>query len=52
MMREMMSNKIKLLNSELIEMASLVEKQIYDSMTALKNQDLDLSKKVMKMMIK
>ncbi|MGG7057506.1 phosphate signaling complex protein PhoU [Clostridium nigeriense] len=48
MMREMMSNKIKLLNSELIEMASLVEKQIYDSMTALKNQDLDLSKKVMK----
>jgi phosphate transport system protein len=48
MMREMMSNKIKLLNSELIEMASLVEKQIYDSMTALKNQDLDLSKKVIK----
>ena len=48
MMREMMSNKIKLLNSELIEMASLVEKQIYDSMTALKNQNLDLSKKVIK----
>lgn len=43
-----MSNKIKLLNSELIEMASLVEKQIYDSMTALKDQDLDLAKKVMK----
>ena len=48
MMREVMSNKIKLLNLELIEMASLVEKQIYDSMTALKNQDIDLSKKVMK----
>ncbi|EEH98207.1 phosphate signaling complex protein PhoU [Clostridium tertium] len=48
MMREVMSNKIKLLNSELIEMASLVEKQIYDSMTALKDQDLDLAKKVMK----
>ncbi|MCR1951472.1 MULTISPECIES: phosphate signaling complex protein PhoU [unclassified Clostridium] len=48
MMREVMSNKIKLLNSELIEMASLVEKQIYDGMTALKNQDLDLAKKVMK----
>ena len=29
-------------------MASLVEKQIYDSMTALKDQDLDLAKKVMK----
>lgn len=48
MMREVMSNKIKLLNSELIEMASLVEKQIYDSMTALKDQDVDLAKKVMK----
>jgi phosphate transport system protein len=48
MMREVMSNKIKLLNSELIEMASLVEKQIYDSMTALKYQNLELSKKVMK----
>ncbi|GAA0107269.1 phosphate signaling complex protein PhoU [Clostridium tertium] len=48
MMREVMSNKIKLLNSELIEMASLVEKQIYDSMIALKDQDLDLAKKVMK----
>ncbi len=48
MMREVMSNKIKLLNSELIEMASLVEKQIYDSMTALKNQDSELAKNVMK----
>ena len=48
MMREVMESKIKLLNSELIEMASLVEKQIYDSMTALKNQDVELSKKVMK----
>lgn len=48
MMIEVMSNKIKLLNSELIEMASLVEKQIYDSMIALKDQDLDLAKKVMK----
>ena len=48
MMREVMSNKIKLLNSELVEMASLVEKQIYDSMTALKKQDVDLAKSVMK----
>ncbi|MBD7914132.1 phosphate signaling complex protein PhoU [Clostridium sp. Sa3CUN1] len=48
MMREVMESKIKLLNSELIEMASLVEKQIYDSIMALKNQDVELSKKVMK----
>lgn len=48
MMREVMEGKIKLLNSELIEMASLVEKQIYDSIMALKNQDVELSKKVMK----
>ena len=48
MMREVMSNKIKLLNSELIEMASLVEKQIYESMVALKNQDVELAKEVIK----
>ena len=48
MMREVMSNKIKLLNSELIEMSSLVEKQIYESMNALKNQDVELAKEVMK----
>ncbi|GAB6169985.1 phosphate signaling complex protein PhoU [Clostridium carnis] len=48
MMREIFSNKIKLLNSDLIEMASLVEKQIYDSVMALKNQDVDLAKFVMK----
>lgn len=48
MMREVMEGKIKLLNSELIEMASLVEKQIYDSIMALKNQDEELAKKVMK----
>ena len=48
MMREVMSKKIKLLNSELIEMSSLVEKQIYESMNALKNQDVELAKEVMK----
>lgn len=48
MMREVMSNKIKLLNAELIEMASLVEKQIYESMVALKNQDVELAKEVIK----
>lgn len=48
MMREVMSNKVRLLNSELVKMASLVEKQIYDSMVALKDQNSDLAKKVMK----
>ena len=48
MMRELLSNKSKMLNSELIEMASLVEKQIIDSMKALKEQDVKLAKTVMK----
>lgn len=48
MMRELLSNKSKMLNSELIEMASLVEKQIIDSMKALKEQDVNLAKTVMK----
>lgn len=48
MMRELLSNKIKMLNSELIEMASLVEKQIIDSMKALKEQDVKLAKTVIK----
>ncbi|MBU5454005.1 phosphate signaling complex protein PhoU [Caproiciproducens sp. MSJ-32] len=45
-MRDVMRNKIKSLNSELMEMAALVEKQIYDSITALKNQDNDLAQEV------
>lgn len=48
MMRELLSNKSKMLNSELIEMASLVEKQIIDSMKALKEQDVNLAKTVIK----
>lgn len=47
-MRDVMRNKIKLLNVELMEMATLVEKQIYDSVLALKNQDLELATKIMK----
>lgn len=47
-MRYVMRNKIKLLNLELMEMASLVEKQIYDSVVALKTQDLELATKIMK----
>lgn len=45
-MRDVMRNKIKSLNSELMEMAALVEKQIYDSITALKNQDNELAQEV------
>ncbi|WP_418223684.1 phosphate signaling complex protein PhoU [Clostridium isatidis] len=45
-MRDVMRNKIKSLNSELMEMAALVEKQIYDSITALKNQDNGLAQEV------
>lgn len=47
-MRDVMRNKIKLLNVELMEMATLVEKQIYDSVLALKTQDLELAAKIMK----
>lgn len=47
-MRDVMRNKIKLLNVELMEMATLVEKQIYDSVLALKTQDLELARKIMK----
>ena len=47
-MRDVMRNKIKSLNVELMEMATLVEKQIYDSVLALKTQDLELAAKIMK----
>lgn len=47
-MRDVMRNKIKLLNVELMEMATLVEKQIYDSVLALKTQDLELAAKIIK----
>ena len=47
-MRYVMRNKIKSLNLELMEMATLVEKQIYDSVLALKTQDLELANKIMK----
>lgn len=47
-MRNVMRNKIKSLNSELMEMATLVEKQIYDSINALKNQNNELAQEVIK----
>lgn len=46
MMRRLMSDRVNLLNSDLINMASLVEKQIYDSMIALKTLDLTLADKI------
>lgn len=46
MVRKLMGDRVKLLNSDLINMASLVEKQIYDSMVALKEQDVLLAEKV------
>lgn len=47
-MRDVMRNKIKMLNSELMEMATLVEKQIYNSIKSLKNQDIALANLVIK----
>ncbi len=47
-MRNVMRNKIKSLNAELMEMATLVEKQIYDSINALKNQNNELAQEVIK----
>lgn len=46
MTRNLLDKRIKVLTAELAEMASLVEKQIYDSILALKNQDIDLADKV------
>ena len=40
--------KIKEINCQLIQMASLTEKQIYASMLALKNHDLDVVEEVIK----
>ncbi|MBU3135619.1 phosphate signaling complex protein PhoU [Clostridium gasigenes] len=39
-------DRVKILNADLVNMASLVEKQIYDSMVALKEQDLILADKI------
>ena len=39
--------RMKLLRTELAEMGSLVEKQIYNSIEAFKNKDMELVKQVM-----
>lgn len=40
--------RVKIINSELLNMTSLVEKQIYESMLSLKNYDLDKAEQVIK----
>lgn len=40
--------RIKVINRELLNMASLVEKQIYESMVCLKNYDLEKAEQVIK----
>ena len=42
MTRNILDKRLKSLTSELAEMGSLVEKQIYDSIKALKNHDIEL----------
>lgn len=40
--------RVKIINRELLNMTSLVEKQIYESMLSLKNYDLDKAEQVIK----
>lgn len=40
--------RVKIINRELLNMSSLVEKQIYESMISLKNYDLDKAEQVIK----
>lgn len=47
MTRNLLDKRMKLLTAELAEMGSLVEKQIYNSIEAFKNKDMELVKQVM-----
>ena len=47
MTRNLLDKRMKLLRTELAEMGSLVEKQIYNSIEAFKNKDMELVKQVM-----
>lgn len=47
MTRNLLDRRMKLLIAELAEMGSLVEKQIYNSIEAFKNKDMELVKQVM-----
>lgn len=46
MTRNLLEKRMQLLTSELAEMGSLVEKQLYKSIEAFKNKDMVLAKKV------
>ena len=46
MTRNLLAKRMQLLTSELAEMGSLVEKQLYNSIEAFKNKDMVLAKKV------
>ena len=46
MTRNILDKRLKSLTSELAEMGSLVEKQLYNSIEAFKNKDMVLAKKV------
>lgn len=48
MVRESQDVRIKSINRELMNMGSLVEKQIYESMICLKNFDLDKAEQIIK----
>ena len=44
MTRNLLDKRMKLLRTEIAEMGSLVEKQIYNSIEAFKNKDMELVK--------
>ena len=46
MTRNLLEKRMQILTSELAEMGSLVEKQLYNSIEAFKNKDMVLAKKV------
>ena len=46
MTRNLLDKRMKLLRTEIAEMGSLVEKQIYNSIEAFKNKDMELVKQV------
>lgn len=48
MTRGSQDTKVKSINRNLITMANLVEKQIYESMLSLKNYDIELANKIIK----
>lgn len=48
MTRESQDARVKTINRELVNMTSLVEKQIYESMICLKNFDLDKAEQIIK----